>query len=59
MDPTENEQVMHAFLEEHDEFEADPTLAERLPEKAAPYVKDEAFKSFPTTLERTASLFAA
>ncbi|TWK20757.1 hypothetical protein CHCC20375_0388 [Bacillus licheniformis] len=47
MDPTENEQVMHAFLEEHDEFEADPTLAERLPEKAAPYVKDGSIQILP------------
>ena len=47
MDPTENEQVMHAFLKEHDEFEADPTLAERLPEKAAPYVKDGSIQILP------------
>ena len=46
MDPTENEQVMHAFLEEHHEFEADPTLAERLP-KLAPYVKDGSIQILP------------
>ncbi|MED1741770.1 16S rRNA (cytosine(967)-C(5))-methyltransferase RsmB [Bacillus swezeyi] len=47
MDRTENEQVMHAFLEEHDEFEPDHSLSERLPEKAAPYVQSGSVQILP------------
>ncbi|ASB89664.1 16S rRNA (cytosine(967)-C(5))-methyltransferase RsmB [Bacillus sonorensis] len=47
MDRTENEQVMRAFLEEHDEFEADTTIRERLPEKAAPYVQGGSIQILP------------
>lgn len=59
MDRTENEEVMHAFIQEHPEFEPDLSLEKRLPEKARPLFRMEAFKFFRIISEQTVSLLAA
>ncbi|MBY8912242.1 16S rRNA (cytosine(967)-C(5))-methyltransferase RsmB [Bacillus sp. YC2] len=47
MDRTENEEVMHAFIQEHPEFEPDLSLEKRLPEKARPFVQDGSLQILP------------
>lgn len=47
MDPTENEQVIAAFLKEHPDYELDSSLKERLPEKAGKYCKDGSVQLLP------------
>ncbi|WP_395096738.1 16S rRNA (cytosine(967)-C(5))-methyltransferase RsmB [Bacillus amyloliquefaciens] len=47
MDRTENEEVMHAFIQEHPEFEPDFSLEKRLPEKARPFVQDGSLQILP------------
>ncbi|MCM3034676.1 16S rRNA (cytosine(967)-C(5))-methyltransferase RsmB [Bacillus pumilus] len=47
MDPTENQQVIHAFLQEHQDFEPDLSLNERLPEQVAPFVQNGSVQILP------------
>ncbi|MDQ8091198.1 MULTISPECIES: 16S rRNA (cytosine(967)-C(5))-methyltransferase RsmB [Bacillus] len=47
MDRTENDEVMHAFIQEHPEFEPDLSLEKRLPEKARPFVQDGSLQILP------------
>lgn len=47
MDRTENEEVMHAFIQEHPEFEPDLSLEKRSPEKARPFVQDGSLQILP------------
>ncbi|MGG3572045.1 16S rRNA (cytosine(967)-C(5))-methyltransferase RsmB [Bacillus gobiensis] len=47
MDPTENEQVIHAFLKEHPEFEVDSALKDRLPKKVENYCNDGRIQLLP------------
>ncbi|AOC90989.1 16S rRNA (cytosine(967)-C(5))-methyltransferase RsmB [Bacillus amyloliquefaciens] len=47
MDRTENEEVMHAFIQEHPEFEPDLSLEKRLPEKARAFVQDGSLQILP------------
>ncbi|QKP74519.1 MULTISPECIES: 16S rRNA (cytosine(967)-C(5))-methyltransferase RsmB [Bacillus amyloliquefaciens group] len=47
MDRTENKEVMHAFIQEHPEFEPDLSLEKRLPEKARPFVQDGSLQILP------------
>ena len=59
MDPTENQQVIHAFLQEHQDFEPDLSLNERLPEQVAPFVQNGSVQILPHYFEQMVSLFAA
>ncbi|WP_353855799.1 16S rRNA (cytosine(967)-C(5))-methyltransferase RsmB [Bacillus sp. Bos-x628] len=47
MDPTENQQVIHAFLQEHQDFQPDLSLNERLPEQVAPFVQKGSVQILP------------
>ncbi|MEG7281824.1 16S rRNA (cytosine(967)-C(5))-methyltransferase RsmB [Bacillus sp. 0909A] len=47
MDRTENEEVIHAFIQEHPDFEPDLSLEKRLPEKARPFVRDGRLQILP------------
>ncbi|MGM0749188.1 MAG: 16S rRNA (cytosine(967)-C(5))-methyltransferase RsmB [Bacillota bacterium] len=47
MDRTENEEVIHAFIQEHPEFEPDLSLEKRLPEKARPFVRGGSLQILP------------
>ncbi|MDM5297884.1 16S rRNA (cytosine(967)-C(5))-methyltransferase RsmB [Bacillus pumilus] len=47
MDPQENQQVIHAFLQEHQDFEPDLSLNERLPEQVAPFVQKGSVQILP------------
>ena len=47
MDPTENQQVIHAFLQEHQDFEPDLSLNERLPKQVAPFVQNGSVQILP------------
>ncbi|MGE6631352.1 16S rRNA (cytosine(967)-C(5))-methyltransferase RsmB [Bacillus sp. NPDC077027] len=47
MEPLENQQVIHAFLQEHQEFEPDLSLNERLPEKVSPFVQQGSVQILP------------
>ncbi|PLT34259.1 16S rRNA (cytosine(967)-C(5))-methyltransferase RsmB [Bacillus sp. V5-8f] len=47
VDREENERVAASFLEKHPEFEADVTLADRLPENVKPFVEGYFLQVFP------------
>ncbi|RFU63329.1 16S rRNA (cytosine(967)-C(5))-methyltransferase RsmB [Peribacillus glennii] len=47
VDREENGRVAAGFLEKHPEFEADATLAERLPESVSPFVEGNSLQIFP------------
>lgn len=47
MDRTENDEVIHAFIQEHPDFEPDLSLEKRLPEKVRPFVRDGRLQILP------------
>lgn len=51
VDVEENHHVVEAFLKEHPEFEADNTLADRMPEQMKEYVEGNVLQVFPQYFE--------
>ncbi len=51
VDRGENEEVIAQFLKDHDEYEQDSQLADRMPEKVRPYVNNNSLQLFPQDLE--------
>lgn len=47
VDREENDQVAMSFLQDHPDFESDPSLSERMPESVQPFIEGNTLQVFP------------